>query len=162
MRGSRSKAREAALKVLYQLDVTKDSPQEGCLLYFRHHRVSVNSQPFVTALVQGTVEHQAQIDPLLTQYATNWTLSRMSIVDRNVLRLATFELLFSEETPPKVVINEAVDLAKRFGTPDSGKFVNGVLDAIHKSQKGSDPSGGQVSDLSPFPRGQTPSALSSP
>ena len=95
MRGSRSKSREAALKILYQLDVTKDSPDEGCLLYFRHHRVSVNSQPFVTSLVQGTAAHQAQIDPLLTQHATNWTLSRMSIVDRNVLRLAAFELLFS-------------------------------------------------------------------
>ncbi len=135
MRGSRSKAREAALKILYQLDVTKDSPHEGCLLYFRHHRVSVNSQPFVTGLVQGTVEHLAQIDPLLTQHATNWTLERMSIVDRNVLRLGAFELLFAEETPPKVVINEAVELAKRFGTPDSGKFVNGVLDAIHKSKQ---------------------------
>lgn len=134
MRGKRSQAREAALKILYQLDVTKDPPEEGLKLFFRHHRVSVNSQQFVENLVKGTFEHREEIDRLLSKYATNWTLPRMAMVDRNILRLGTYELLFGNETPPKVVINEAVELAKRFGTPDSGKFVNGVLDSIHKSR----------------------------
>lgn len=135
MRGSRSKAREAALKVLYQLDVTKDSPEEALAIFFRHHRVSVSSQPFVMRLVKGAIEHLPEIDAFLTKYATNWALSRMAMVDRNILRLSTFELLFDQETPPKVVINEAVELAKQFGAADSSKFVNGVLDSIHKSEK---------------------------
>jgi len=135
MRGRRSQAREAALKVLYQLDITKDDPKEGLKIFFRNHRVPVNSQLFVTTLVEGTLQHLAEIDSLLMKHATNWSLSRMAMVDRNILRLGTFELLFGNETPPKVVINEAVELAKRFGTADSGKFVNGVLDSIHKAHE---------------------------
>ncbi len=136
MIGRRSKAREAALKILYQLDITKDSPEEGIKIFYRQHRIPVSSKNFVERLVKGTVGHLSEINALLTQYATNWSLSRMAVVDRNVLRLGTFELLFGNETPPKVVINEAVELAKRFGTPDSGKFVNGVLDSIHKAKVG--------------------------
>ena len=135
MRGKRSQAREAVLKVLYQLDITKDSPKEGLKVFFRDHRIPVDSQPFVTHLVQGTVTHLSEIDALLSQSATNWALGRMAVVDRNILRLGVFELLFGNETPPKVVINEAVELAKRFGTQDSSKFVNGVLDSIHKADR---------------------------
>ena len=134
MKGRRSQGRETALKVLYQLDITKDDPVEGLKIFFRHHRVSAGSQPFVARLVEGTLKHQAEIDGLLAKHATNWALDRMAIVDRNVLRLGVFELFFDEETPPKVVINEAVELAKRFGTADSSKFVNGVLDSIHKTR----------------------------
>ena len=133
--GNRSRAREAALKTLYQMDVTRDSPAEALKIFFRHHRVAVSSQPFVARLVEGTTQHLAEIDPLLRRHATNWTLERMAIVDRNILRLGAYELLYETETPPKVVINEAVDLAKRFGTADSGKFVNGVLDSIHKTER---------------------------
>ena len=135
MRGKRTQARESALKILYQLDITRDPPTDGLKIFFRHHRVPVAAQPFVAALVQGTVERLPQIDALLGRHATNWTLDRMAIVDRNILRLGTYELLFSTETPPKVVINEAVEMAKRFGTADSSKFVNGVLDAIHKVER---------------------------
>jgi len=133
--GNRSRAREAALKTLYQMDVTRDSPAEALKIFFRHHRVSAGSQPFVTRLVEGTMQHLAEIDPLLRRHATHWTLERMAIVDRNILRLGVYELLYETETPPKVVINEAVDLAKRFGAADSGKFVNGVLDSIHKAER---------------------------
>ena len=133
-RGRRSKAREAALKVLYQLDVAQEPPELGLRTFFQHHKVPADSKPFVTRLVEGTIKHRPAIDELLTRYATNWSLHRMAVVDRNVLRLGTFELLFGEETPPKVAINEAVELAKRFGSDDSGKFVNGVLDSIHKSR----------------------------
>jgi len=134
MRGRRSQAREAALKVLYQLDITQDPPEKGLAVFFAHHRIPASSQPFVTALVKGTREHLEEIDALLTRFATNWSLSRMAMVDRNILRLATYELLYESEMPPKVAINEAVELAKRFGSNDSGKFVNGVLDSIHKSR----------------------------
>ena len=133
--GNRSRAREAALKTLYQMDITGDPPGDALKIFFRHHRVSVGSQPFVARLVEGTVKHLSEIDPLIRRHATNWTLERMAIVDRNILRLGAYELLHETETPPKVVINEAVDLAKRFGAADSGKFVNGVLDSIHKTEK---------------------------
>lgn len=135
MRSKRSQAREAALKVLYQLDVTRDPPEEGLKIFFRDHRIPLDSQPFVTRLVQGTFSHLSEADRLLAKYATNWALDRMAVVDRNILRMGLFELLFDSETPPKVVINEAVELAKRFGTADSGKFVNGVLDSIHKAER---------------------------
>ncbi len=135
MRGKRSQARETALKILYQLDVTKDPIEQGIKIFFRHHRVPIASQPFVVGLVQGTIARRQEIDALLAKHATNWTVERMSMVDRNILRLAVFELMFGNETPPKVVINEAVELAKRFGAADSGKFVNGVLDSIHKSEQ---------------------------
>ena len=135
MRGKRSQARESAFKVLYQLDVTQDSPEEGLKIFFRDHRVLADSQAFVARLVEGTRARLSEIDHLLAKYATNWALNRMAMVDRNILRLGAFELLFGNETPPKVVINEAVELAKRFGTPDSGKFVNGVLDSIHKAER---------------------------
>ena len=135
MRGRRSRAREAALKVLYQLDITRDPPEQGLKIFFRHHHVAADSKPFISALVQGTAGRLPQIDALLSKHAVNWSLARMAIVDRNVLRLGVFELLFGEETPPKVVINEAVEMAKRFGSPDSGKFVNGVLDSIHKKEE---------------------------
>lgn len=137
MKGHRSRAREAALKVLYQLDITGDPLEEGLRIFFRHHRVPVSSQPFVGALVRGTRERLKEIDEIVSRHATNWTLGRMAIVDRNILRLGTYELLFSDSTPPKVVINEAVELAKRFGTAESGKFVNGVLDSIHKTESNS-------------------------
>lgn len=135
MRGQRSRAREAALKALYQLDITGDDPEQGLKIFFRHHKVPLSSQPFVGRLVQGTRGHLEEIDRIVSSHATNWTLDRMAMVDRNILRLAAFELLFLNEAPPKVVINEAVELAKRFGTADSGKFVNGVLDSIHKAEK---------------------------
>lgn len=134
MKGKRSQARESALKALYQLDITHDAPEEALRIFFRHHRVPPSSQPFVSGLVCGTVERMKEIDTLLSKYATNWTLERMAIVDRNILRLGVYELLYGQKTPPKVVINEAVELAKGYGTSDSGKFVNGVLDAIHKGQ----------------------------
>lgn len=142
MTGRRSKGREIALKILYQLDVTGDPPEEGLKIFFRHHRVSVGLQPFVGTLVRGAVEKRAEIDTLLAKHALNWSLDRMAMVDRNILRLGAYELLFEAETPPKVAINEAVELAKRFGSLDSSKFVNGVLDSIHKSRLSNAPAAG--------------------
>ena len=130
----RSKAREHALRILYQLDVTGDPPGVGLASYLRHHRVAVASQPFVTALVRGTLAQREAIDALITRYAMNWRLRRMAVVDRNILRLGTYELICDTDVPPAVVINEAIELAKRYGTPDSGKFVNGLLDKIYKSK----------------------------
>ena len=87
---------------------------------------------FANQLFSGTLEHLAAIDALITSYADNWDLKRMAVIDRNILRLGVFELLHLEDVPPKVCINEAIELAKRFGDAESGKFINGILDAIHK------------------------------
>ena len=91
---------------------------------------------FSNFLVKGVAKNKDVIDSLISKYATNWQIQRMPTVDRNILRLATFELLFAEEIPPKVSINEAIEMAKRYGDKDSGKFVNGVLDKINKTEKG--------------------------
>ena len=130
----RSKAREHALRILYQLDVTRDPAAEGMVSYLRHHRIAKPSQPFVVALVQGTLAERERIDALIARYALNWRLRRMAVIDRNILRLATYELTGIRDVPPTVVINEAVELAKRYGTPDSGKFVNGILDKLQKAE----------------------------
>lgn len=129
----RSKAREHALRILYQLDVADEPLEEGLASYLRHHRVATASQPFVIALVRGTVAHREAIDAAITRHAVNWRLSRMAVIDRNVLRLAAYELIVDHDVPTTVVINEAVGLAKRYGAPESGKFVNGILDSIRKA-----------------------------
>lgn len=130
----RSKAREHALRTLYQLDVTRDPLDEGLASYLRHHRVATPSRPFVKDLVQGVTAHREAIDALLSRYALNWHLRRMAVVDRNILRLGIYEILFVRDVPPTVVINEAVELAKRYGAPNSGRFVNGILDKISKAE----------------------------
>ena len=85
---------------------------------------------FTGELVKGTVEHFKAIDEKIADYATNWQIKRMAVIDRNILRLSCYELLFREDIPPKVSINEAVDLAKKYSGPQAGKFVNGILDKI--------------------------------
>lgn len=87
-------------------------------------------QEFMEALVRGVLEHRAQLDTEIAKYAKNWDISRMAAVDRNVLRLAIYEMMFREDIPPVVSINEAVDIAKKFSTDESGRFVNGILDVV--------------------------------
>ena len=130
----RTKARECALQILYQIDITKDSPDNLLSAFWEDKKTESEVRDFATALVKGTVENMQKIDDIITKYASNWKLKRMAVVDRNVLRLSTYELLYREDIPPKVAINEAVDLAKKYGDVDSGKFVNGVLDRINKEE----------------------------
>src|SRR5258705_10280442 len=85
---------------------------------------------FAEALIRGTLEHRGETDELIKKHAQNWELHRMAAVDRNILRLAVYEMLYREDIPPVVSINEAVDIAKKFSTQDSGKFVNGILDKV--------------------------------
>lgn len=130
----RTKARECALQVLYQIDITKDSADSLLSAFWEDKEVEAEVRDFATALVKGTVENMQKINDLITKYASNWKLKRMAVIDRNVLRLATYELLYCEDIPPKVSINEAVDLAKKYGDIESGKFVNGILDRINKEE----------------------------
>lgn len=131
----RSKARILALKFLYQIDITKEDSSSSALLQFwQEHKAEKPVKEFATQLIQGTLENLGKIDSAISRYAQNWQLKRMAVIDRNILRLGCFELLFLEEVPPKVSINEAVELAKKYGDVESSKFVNGILDKIHKTK----------------------------
>ena len=106
---------------------------EAIELFCRHFRVSKSVRPFFLQLVQGVRESQDEIDALIERFSQNWKIGRMPRVDRNILRVAVYELLHCHDIPPKVSINEAIDIAKRFGTEDSGAFINGILDSVRIS-----------------------------
>jgi transcription antitermination protein NusB len=132
--GSRRKARELALQFLYQIEITRGDLETTLGLFWAEHPVGPEIRGYASELIRGTQENLDKIDPLLSRYAHNWILARMAAVDRNVLRLAVYEMLFSKHAPPIVVINEAVDIVKKYSTPDSGAFVNGILDQIRKEE----------------------------
>jgi N utilization substance protein B len=133
---NRTRARECALKILYAIDIRKDSSEECARTFWEGQpAIADEVREFSDFLVQGVAENRNSIDSVISKYATNWQIKRMPTIDRNILRLAAFELLFAEDIPPKVSINEAIEMAKRYGDKDSGKFVNGVLDKINKAEK---------------------------
>ena len=134
----RTQAREYALQLLYEYDIIKDLPENLTFFWSRQEEpVDEEVRGFTEELVQGTVRYLKDIDKKVSGYAANWNLNRMAVVDRNVLRLGSFELLYLKDVPAKVSINEAVDLAKKYSGEDSGKFVNGILDRI-KDECGKD------------------------
>lgn len=126
----RTQARECALQMLYQVDITGGELNQIFYDFWETNESSPEIQSYAESLVSGTSLRLKEIDEVLAKYAENWNLERMAVVDRNILRLSTFELLYLDEIPPKVAINEAVNLAKKFSQLESGKFVNGVLDKI--------------------------------
>ena len=129
--GRRRKAREVALQFLYQLDLSGEGGPGGSEdEFWSRHPVDVEARAFADSLVRGTKENQEKIDSLIGQFTEHWDLDRMAVVDRNILRAAVYELLWHPDIPPKVAINEAIEIAKKFGTADSSRFINGVLDRI--------------------------------
>ena len=137
--GLRHKGRQIALQVLYQKEIGGVSLEEALLNYERHLNRSPKAFHFARELAEGVIRNQEEIDAVIERHSEHWRLDRMSVTDRNILRLATYELLFRPDIPPRVSINEAVELAKEFGTEDSPAFVNGILDAIyhHEVEDGS-------------------------
>ncbi len=130
----RTKAREIALKILYQSEITRREIKLVMQGFFdMMEAVDKNVEEFSHRIALGVEEHLEAIDQVITKHATNWQLKRMAIIDRNILRLGVYELLFAPDIPPKVTINEAVELAKKYGDIESSKFVNGILDKIHKT-----------------------------
>jgi transcription antitermination protein NusB len=153
--GKRREARERAVQFLFQYDLNRPENLESALEQFwnsqRQAVLAEDQGPatwgekhelppptadeaamrvFADPLIRGTLEHRDQVDEQIRKYAQNWDIRRMAVVDRNVLRLAIYEMLYREDIPPVVSINEAVDIAKRFSTQDSGRFVNGILDRV--------------------------------
>jgi len=146
----RTRSREFALQVLYQVDMTHSSPKEILEDFWQDRTdLALSSQEkeaveedkkdpeirqYTEILVLGTLDKLPSIDKTIERFAENWEMKRMGYVDRNILRLSTYEILHLEEIPLKVAINEAVELAKRYGEADSSKFVNGILDRIAKTE----------------------------
>jgi N utilization substance protein B len=153
--GQRREARERAVQFLFQHDLNPSDKLDEALDQFWDSQrapaiaeekasatwgrkpdlppasaAELATRQFADRLIRGVVEHRAELDQRITQFAQNWDLKRMAVVDRNVLRLAIYEMYFRQDIPPVVSINEAVDIAKKFSTEDSGKFVNGILDKI--------------------------------
>ena len=128
--GKRRKSRESALQVLYQLNITKQDVTAAFTQFEEHFLPNGVADDFVKRLVRGVLEHRLDLDRLIEQYSEHWRIDRIDLIDRNILRMALFELLYCEEIPPKVTINEAIDLGKRFGSEDSGSFINGILDRV--------------------------------
>ena len=131
----RTLAREHALKILYQTDITRQ-PLEGAFEAYWKEEPTKDTEiiTYAKLLSEGVRTHLKAIDDKISDYATNWQLTRMAVIDRNILRLGLFELKYTSDIPPKVAINEAVELAKKYGDLESSKFVNGILDKIHKKE----------------------------
>ncbi len=128
--GNRRKAREIAVQILYRMDINPCALEKAWDELESCGEIPVDNQDFTHRLLQGTMEKLPEIDKLISNASIKWDISRMAVVDRNILRLATFELLSKEDVPARVVLNEAIELAKNFGGEESGTFVNGVLDRI--------------------------------
>lgn len=131
---NRRKARELTLQVLYQADIRNISFSESLAVILSRYHFQPEVTSFCEELVTGTEKFLPWLDRLIKTYAQNWTLDRMAIVDRNILRFSMYELLLVEKVPPVVSINEAVEIAKRYGSSDSGKFINGILDKVRKER----------------------------
>ncbi|MGA2447586.1 MAG: transcription antitermination factor NusB [Polyangiaceae bacterium] len=130
--GARHSGREAALQMLFQIELSGADPEETITLFWRSFgaEVDVESRAYADELVRGTFQARADLDDQISATATHWRLERMARVDRNVLRIGTWELAHKPDVPRAVVLDEAVELAKAFGTDESGAFVNGVLNAV--------------------------------
>jgi transcription antitermination protein NusB len=129
----RHKGRELAMQVLFQWDIHQgqtDWLQE----FWKQYPVNSETRAFADRLITGVMTHAAELDALIGRYAEHWTVARMAFIDRGILRMAVYELLNLSDIPPRVTLNEAIDIAKRFGDDQSGAFVNGILDRILKEE----------------------------
>ena len=130
--GKRRSSRELALKFLYQCELNKSDIDEQMKLFLEQNSSYDEVDSYMKELVKAVIKQMHEIDVYIQKFSDNWMLDRMTVIDRNILRIGTCELLFDFLTPPKVAINEAVDIAKKYGNEDSPEFINGILDKIYK------------------------------
>jgi N utilization substance protein B len=130
--GARRKARELALQMLFQYDIAGNPPDMICDTFEDLKKSKPNTREFATKIFRGTVDHMQKIDEMIQNQADNWRLSRMAVVDRNIIRMSIYEFLEETDTPKLVIIDEAIEIAKKFGTQKSSQFINGILDGILK------------------------------
>jgi N utilization substance protein B len=133
--GNRRKSRELAMQALFYIDMNQDDSNELLERFCVNFNPSKKTRPFFLKLVSGVIQAKSEIDSIIVDFSDNWKISRMSCVDRNVIRIAVYELFYCQDIPPKVSINEAIDVGKKFGTEVSGAFINGILDGIHMALK---------------------------
>ncbi len=139
--GKRRKARECALQILFQQEITGDELSVILQDYWSRQTVPAETREYSEWLVKGIQEHLAEIDRLIQQVSRNWKLERMAIVDRNILRLAVFEMLFEKNLDPPIIIDEAIEIAKKYSGEEAAHFVNGVLDGVRRRLQGENPPG---------------------
>ncbi len=128
----RRKAREYALQILYALDLNPAATGDFLKVFWEINEAKPEIIEYTSILVKGTLANQEKIDALISSHSSHWKIDRMPATDRNILRIGTYELLEEQTVPRKAVINEAIEIAKKFGTTDSATFINGVLDSIHQ------------------------------
>ena len=134
----RRKARELAFRIIYQAEISSGEPLSVAREVFLESEYEASIENYSLELVRAFSEHARQIDEIISRTSKNWELTRMAATDRSVLRYSVAEILYLTEVPPKVAIDEAIEIARRFGTEDSGKFVNGILDSIAREFRGND------------------------
>ena len=130
--GARRKARELALQMLFQHDMSGNEPDMIITTFEDLQKSKANTREFAVKIFRGTVDHLSEIDDMIQAQAENWRLSRMAVVDRNIIRMSVYEFLHENDTPKLVIIDEAIEIAKKFGTQKSSQFINGILDGILK------------------------------
>jgi N utilization substance protein B len=131
--GQRRKAREHTLRILFQMEFGDPSPQEALGQYWKSRKTTPEIKKYSTWLAKGIASNQKTIDSLIQSVSKHWRISRMALVDRNILRMAVFELLYEDNIAPAIIINEAIEIARRFSGDEAATFVNGILDAAKKS-----------------------------
>ncbi len=142
---TRTLAREATLQYLYEVDLVGTGEAEPVEEFLERQLGRAQARPFARKLIAGVLERRDEIDRRIAELAEHWTLERMAIVDRNVLRVGAYELVYADDVPPKVAINEAIELARRFSTEEACAFVNGILDRIRENEYGeTDTDGGEA------------------
>jgi len=136
--GKRRSSRELALKFLYQFELNEGDLDEQIKLFLEWNSSQEDVENFMKELVVSLIDKMEEIDEIIQKFSDHWVLDRMTVIDRNILRMGACELLFNFSTPPKVVINEAIDIAKKYGNEDSPEFINGILDKVYNEigQKG--------------------------
>ena len=130
--GARRKARELVLQMLYQFDVSGNQPDAIIGTFEDLQSSKPNTREFAVRVFKGTVENMQKIDDMIQAQSENWRMSRMAVIDRNIIRMSVYEFLHEDETPKLVIIDEAIEIAKKFGTQKSSQFINGILDGILK------------------------------
>lgn len=130
MMGERRASRVRAMQALFYMDMNRNISDEMFERYCNNFGFPQEKLPFFSKLVKGVIATKSEIDAIIKRFSSNWKMSRMSGVDRNIMRIAVYELLFCDDIPPKVTINEAIDVGKKFGAEASGAFINGILDSV--------------------------------
>lgn len=130
--GKRRKARESTLQILFQLEFDNLQPDKTIENYWENRKASKEVKDYSRWLVNGIISRQKEIDKVIQSASEHWRIARMAVVDRNILRMAVYELLFEENIAPAIIINEAIEIAKKYSSNEAATFVNGILDAIRK------------------------------